>query len=417
MKARFIILTGILVLMGVAPPWLSAQAVLPSRELVASGLGAVDDVEVLPSGDILLSFPNQGVVSRQVPGPQGSAWVPVASGLILAMTLDPGGGALWTADYGTGEVRRVDLQTGQVTQTLTGFGHPIDLVFRDADTLLVGGMSTPDNINGVGSVYQVDLQAPGGPQTTLLATGFQGALDMEVNAQGRIFVVAYSSPTLDEVDPLTGAVTPVATGLLQPSDIIPGPGNTLYVCTLVAAEILRIDPTATTPSWTQVGALIGETPGPGCEDMAFDSQGQILVAMTDASLRRVVVANEIVHEGTALAGLTFHLLLDAPALAGWQYQIVASLQPGALPIAGTPFVLPITVDDLFLASLAPSSPFFSAFSGPLDPQGRALALVHVPLLPSGTTIPVYFGAVFADLTAPAPQLSIPDFLQVNVFTL
>ena len=394
---------------------IAAQQILPSHVLVHGGLGFIDDVVASPTGEVYLSFPAQGFVGRETVTAGGVIWTPVASGFVLAMELEPSGAALWIADYMTGDVSRVDLGTGQITRTLTGFGFPIDIAFRNANSLLVGTVSTPNNISGIGSIYEVDLQAPPGTPPQLLATGFPGAVDMEVNVQGRLFVIAFGSPIIHEVNLVTHAVTPLAGGLLQPSDLIRGPGNTLYVCTLVTAEVLRFDPTALTP-YTQIEAPVGGVLGPGCEDMALDPNGQLLVSMTNGELYRVLLENPVVKEGYPLSGSAFDLVVNDPAHTLWSYQLLASLGTASLPV-GTIGVMPIAPDFLFQESLNPSSIFFNGFAGALDGRGRASGTVQVPVLPAGMRFDAYFGVAIFDLSGSAPQILLPDFIGTEIFAL
>jgi hypothetical protein len=412
MRINFIMLLALIASTDCTP----GQQVLPVRELVYGGLVAIDDVVVSQTGDLFLSFPQQNLVAQETMTPTGVVWTPVATGLVLAMELEPSGLALWTADYVSGDVSRVDLATGQVTQTLTGFGYPIDLSFKDANTLLVGGLSTPDNIGGVGTVYEVNLLAAPGTPPVPLATGFIGALDVVSNAQGRLFVVSMSSSQLSEIDVQTGAVTPILGNLFQPADMVPGPGNSIYICTLLAGEVIRVNPDPAGIGITHIDAPVGGMLGPGCEDMAFDPDGQLLVTLTNGELYRLLLQNAIVKEGYGIAGSSFLLVVKDATHAAWSYQLMASFGTGSLPIPGVGS-LPIGMDLLFLESLNASSPFFSGFSGVLDPQGRAVGTVYVPPLPSGVAFDLYFGVGIFDLSGATPQIILPDFIRTPVLAL
>lgn len=393
----------------------TGQGLIEARERVITGLGILDDIEFVPTASppFLASLPTQSRVGFVDPSLNLTQ---VATGTVHGMALEPGGQALWVGDFGPGTLRRIDLATGQVTATLSGFDHPLEIYFTGPQTFIVGSILTVDFFNSPGYLKEVTLGAGGSPPTVqTLTNNVVGGMDVAVNAEGRLFMVSLGSNNLDEVDVTTGAVTAVAGPVFGGTDLLEGPGNTVYVTTLFAAEVLQVDPHPTSPTITQLAALLAEAPGPGAEDMALDGNGDLLVAMNNGDLWRVPLQREIQQHGAAFPPLSFDIALDFPQHPGALYLLAASTGLGPpLPIPGTGESVLLNPDPLFTLSLMPSISVFQNWLGVLDANGRALATTPTPPLPPGAVWDIYVQGVIADQGTTTLQ-DVTDVLKISLF--
>lgn len=385
------------------------QQVVESRQLLMAGLGVVDDIEALPGGEILASLPAQGIVTRINLATQTTSVF--CTGVIHGMALEPGGAALWVADFGLGTLRRVSLATGQTLETISGMAHPIEILWTSPSTMIVGTQLQPSFFTSPGELRTVTLHPPQPPQVTTLATGIVGGMDVELNEDGRVFVTSLGSNTLDEVLLPGGQIVPVAGPVIQGADLLRGPENAVIASTLLLGEILSIStspPVAVTPMAVLVGGI-----GPGCEDMAYDGEGQIIVAMNNGEIWRVRVRGEVIQQGFSWSGYPFNVLMSLPGNAGDGYGLAASfgLAPVSLPVPGLSQSWLLAFDSLFATTVVPGNPLIANGFGVLDALGQATASVSVPVLPAGWVVDLYFGAMI--FQGPTP-VHVPDVLHVVI---
>lgn len=391
----------------------SGQAVQPVHEPVLSNLPVTDDIEVHPLGTLIASFPLAQEVRTR---PPGGPWSTLTTGFVQGMVLDNPPTALWVTEFDNGIVRRVDLGTGLTTRSFTVPGHPVEVIHDNNGGLLVGSLATPNHAMGTGTIYRVTLTNGGPiPPPQPMVSGIPGAMDLVYDDQGRLLMTTLISTELHLVQPGPGTFTPLGGLMLQPSDMVAGQPGRIFVSTLILGEIVEVNLTTTPPSTTRLAGLMGGAIGAGCEDLAYDSTGHLLVSMNYGEIRRLAAAKEVQVNGIPIGGLPVQVSIDSAAHAGWGYQIVVSqgLGPG-IPVPGSTQVFPLALDQTLLDTLLGVGPH-TGLSGTLDPQGRAGGWFFSAPLPPGVQQDHYFGAVMIEPATGA--LYLHDFVQQPFYGL
>jgi sugar lactone lactonase YvrE len=135
-------------------------------------------------------------------------------------------GDIVAAEIATGTVARKDAETGVKTTIASGLLLPTGLA-AIADDLYVADWAD-------GSVLQIVDE--GLPLVTprLVAEGLTGPEGMAVNARGKLLVVESGTGTLTRIDPETGTVDPLVTGLKLGLGVEPGAGPPCWSLSSVA---------------------------------------------------------------------------------------------------------------------------------------------------------------------------------------
>jgi streptogramin lyase len=192
-----------------------ATGVISERYGPAEGVCRVDDVAVLPGGDLAATCPNQGLVIRVERGGDASVLAAVGSG-VNPIVLDPSGTSVLVGFTFGGEDRllRVPLDGGPVTTAASGL-PPLAGFDLDDDGTIVAPTGGLDGGFGTGGLVRID--PTDGTATTLpltfpaepSRTGLDLAVAAAVGADGTIYVAQALDPTVYAVDPLTGMATSI----------------------------------------------------------------------------------------------------------------------------------------------------------------------------------------------------------------
>ncbi len=372
---------------------LMSQGVVRSWERLATGFSLLDDIDyVANSGSLLVSRPLLGSVGNL--DLASGNYVPLTNGVVHGMALEPSGQALWVADFGPSQVRRVDLVSGATTQTIAVPGHPLEILFVTPTVMVVGALLGTNFATSPGHLAFVDIGQTPPPPPFVFATGIVGGMDLAYLPSGRLFVASLTSPELSEVLIPGGQVVPAIGPLTDCTDLIVGQDGAIYACTLFAQEIIRFDFSSTVPTRTSVAALLTSTLGPGLEDLSLDPNGDLLIATNQGEVWKLVLNAELVQTGLALSSFPFALDLRVPAYPDTSYQLLASFGIAApVPVPGTSLQWHLAQDDLLALTLQAPVGLVQDFVGITDSNGTARGVVFTPILAPWLVFDVHFAGV------------------------
>lgn len=169
-----------------------------SRSVYVAGVSGVEQMDVLPDGDIVYADNGNGALVRVSPS---GATSNIATGLgyIYGVTVGPDGMVYVT--YTT--IKRVDPDTGEVTtvydpgfSSSIGTAHAVNFNL-DSTKMYIATI-------GAGTVYQMDLDANLDPTSDpyAFATGLGSWMDgVEVDECGNLYVADYSDSMLWRISP------------------------------------------------------------------------------------------------------------------------------------------------------------------------------------------------------------------------
>lgn len=238
-------------------------------DVLASGLGELENLEPDGQGGFYVSSVDRGIIYHV---DAQSTVTTVVSGLDhpAGLRLDRGNLYFLTGNgstpAGTGELKRLEVATGQVTTLLTGLVQPVGLLLLPDGDLLFSQLSIPGPPVGVSryrpstgeftlgwsktprpyglalsadgqavytedeltsEIIRIPLDAP--ESNTVVATVADGVLpvldDLDVTADEMIYVGGDFSHNIYQVDPTSGAACAIVTGLGGPPEqpLSPGP--------------------------------------------------------------------------------------------------------------------------------------------------------------------------------------------------
>jgi hypothetical protein len=209
--------------------------VISERYGSAEGVCSVDDVAVLPGGDLVATCPTQGLVIRVHRGGVASVLAAVSSG-VNPVVVEPSGTSVLVGFTFGGDDRllRIPLDGGPVSTVasglpaLGGFAYgPDGLLYVPTGgldgSLGGGGLGTIDTTTGAFTPLPLSFPAEPG------RTGFDLAVGAAVGADGTVFVAQSLNAAAYAVDPGTGVAT-----LVGPSPI--GVGDN--IATLADGRVL-----------------------------------------------------------------------------------------------------------------------------------------------------------------------------------
>ena len=353
-------------------------------------------------GSVWVADPGAGEVSRIDPG----------SGVVVDQVLvggEPGsivggGGAIWVASTVGATVTRIDPTTEAVTQTISLPGaNPGAIAYGN------GRLWVADSVEH--EVFEIDPMT-GSLQRTL-------SLDLQpsavVIAGGAVWVAGYSNATVEKLDPISGRVLARVRVGDGPAALAFQAGS-LWVANSLDATVSRIDPatlavTATIPVGSGPTALAA-----GSGSLWVANQDSGTVSRVDPRLDRVAAS---IGAGGAPTSLTIsgsRLLVGVAANSG-------SHRGGTLVI-----VTPETLTSSNPMTLASVDPFF--YNSANNPQFTGLAydsLVNfqqspgadglrlVPDLALSIPTPSYGGATYAFRIRPGIRYSNGQPLRAGDF--
>jgi hypothetical protein len=172
----------------------------PSYTVLGTGYSQLEDLYVLSDGHTVYLTERAGFLDRvdlNVGGSRSQATI-VASGLLAPQQLvvDEQNHVAYVADYNdnapTGDVVKVDLNSGTVSGVISGIPHPIGILLSpDRQTLYV----TEQRSDGSGVLVRYSLTAPGSGTALAQSQGAPLFFMHWANSQGTALLVTERSPT------------------------------------------------------------------------------------------------------------------------------------------------------------------------------------------------------------------------------
>lgn len=194
-------------------------------------------------GNIIVSSFMQNAV--QIWDPRTHSQVALYTDFVLPMNALRFDGDLVVAELGTGSVVQKDSGTGVKSVIATGLVYPLGLA-ASADDLYVGDWVT-------GTVWQIVADGATLTPARLVAGGLSHPEGLAIDRDGTLLVVESGPGRLSRIDPATGRVTTVASGLAigmtatappswALSSVVVGHGGRLYVTGDLADVVYRFSP-------------------------------------------------------------------------------------------------------------------------------------------------------------------------------
>lgn len=380
---------------------------------VAQGLGVIDDVCVLPNGDLIVAQPTLQALSRISPATGIAVPMPLPPIISPAIDVDAQG-MIYACDGAgaSGAIRRIDPVTFAVTTISLGFTAPFDITVAGPTTAYVADLTSSNFQSGNSEIWRIDWSNGLPAQKTLVATGFLGPADVAVAANGTIWVTSYAEPSLKSIDPLTGTVTtvPLSEPIYGATDCAFTANGGLVITLTAFSRLVYVEPAAGVV--VTIADTIGGSPV-GLEDLAVDPHGDVLVTQSSGEVYRVDTSSPFRCIGNPHIGSTVLFVLDAVAPPGRAYAIGCSLTVDTGLDAGGQ-VIPLDPDDLLLNTLSPRPEPFINFDGILDGTGSALAAVNLPPDPYLIGVTVYFAAAAFDPQQILPLSGITNAVRMTI---
>lgn len=190
------------------------------------------------------------------------------------LVFDHAGNLYWTA-FLTGEIGRLTPDGEKTTVANLGRGVNAITISDDGNTLYVSRVFLADE------VWQVDLTGANPPR--LLANNLGGFNGMDLGPDGKLYGPLWYHGQVARIDPASGGVEIVASGLSTPAAVKFNAAGDLFVIDQARGQVLRVDVENGT---LQTVAEVGE----GADNLAFDSKGTLYVSNAhDAAIRRVTL--------------------------------------------------------------------------------------------------------------------------------
>ncbi|HLL20707.1 MAG TPA: hypothetical protein VK427_01175 [Kofleriaceae bacterium] len=134
-------------------------------------------------------------------------------------------GKVYVADFDNSKIRVVDATTGQTSTVISeqGFQRPFGMAFAADGTLFVSTDRGPQNEQGMmaGTIWRVDVNAR---EATPIAVGIGRPRGLAVLPNGKLAISDYQNHVVSIVDPVTGAVQPLA-GAWQAAGMVDATGT------------------------------------------------------------------------------------------------------------------------------------------------------------------------------------------------
>jgi hypothetical protein len=135
-------------------------------------------------------------------------------------------GKVYVADFDNSKIRVVDAETGETSTLISkqGFSRPFGMTFSPDGTLYVSTDRGPQNEQGImaGTIWRVNV---GAREATPIAIGIGRPRGLVMLPNGQLAASDYQNHVISLVDPVSGAVTPLA-GTWQAAGMTDAPGLT-----------------------------------------------------------------------------------------------------------------------------------------------------------------------------------------------
>ncbi|MCA9319723.1 MAG: hypothetical protein KDB53_03260 [Planctomycetes bacterium] len=405
----------ILLVLACCPSLATAQGFMHSdlTTIWASSLPQIDDIVRLPDGRIVASFPTlqQLAVVDPLATPQitNLGTPPV---VCVGMIVGPDG-ALYYGNANTGDILRYDPVAGTTSTFATGFNIPVDLAFDGPSTLWVANLTTADFFGGITNLHRLDITLGVVTNNTLVHPNIPGAADVAIGPAGFLYVGSLGAVQIGKIDPVTGAVTTLGSGIVLASDLEFDARGRLLVSTLFENRVWELDPV--TQSQVEVTSFL--TTGTHAEDLAQLLNGDLLVSLGNGAIVLIDRSSALHQVGEAHVGGTFRLRTNLPGSAGEIYSLAAAASSlVGIPVPGTSMVFPLDPDLVFsLSTSNPRPPNLLGFDGLVDTQGRAEAIVQVLNFPGFVGVSFWFaGVTYASVFVPLTAWTVTNPVRVEV---
>jgi YVTN family beta-propeller protein len=209
-------------------------------------------------------------------GSSGIVEVNAASGRLVSATqlagtpgaVGGGGGSVWVADPGAGEVSRIDPGSGVVVDQVLVGGEPGSIVGGD------GAIWVASTVGA--TVTRIDPTTEAVTQTISLPGANPGGI---AYGDGALWVTDSVKHELFEIDPTTGSLQRTLSLDVQPSAVVIA-GGTIWVAGYSNATVERLDPTS-----GRIEARVRVGDGPGA--LAFGAGSLWVANSLDSTVSRI----------------------------------------------------------------------------------------------------------------------------------
>ncbi|MCB0706688.1 MAG: hypothetical protein KDC34_15340 [Saprospiraceae bacterium] len=164
--------------------------------------------------------------------------------------------------------------SGQTVETVVSHPKIIDGIHVDA----AGNIYTsPGGLQGGSAIGKA---TPDGVFEPNFRGGFNGPIDIDEDADGRLFVTNYDNNTLKSYDPLSDELTTVVTGLDGPAGLTFDDGGNIFLTCFGAPpayngdQIIKVLPDGSSEIWLETSDFLRP------QGITFDDEGNLWVANT-----------------------------------------------------------------------------------------------------------------------------------------
>ncbi len=162
----------------------------------------------------------------------------------------------------------------QTVETVATHGRIVDGIHVDE----AGNVyTTPGGlVNGIA----IGKATPAGDFDPNFQGGFSGPIDIDADAEGRLYVTNYDDNTLKRFDPLSGEVETIASGLDGPAGLTLDEAGNVYLTCFGAPpaysgdQVIRVTPDGNTEVWLETAEFFRP------QGITFDHEGNLWVSNT-----------------------------------------------------------------------------------------------------------------------------------------
>jgi sugar lactone lactonase YvrE len=200
------------------------------------------------------------------------------------LALDPDG-RLWWTEFPAGAIGRIDDPTAPdaTSEVVAEIGSGANPIAVDDEGRVFAGRA----IQGTG-IYELDPSDAAEPREVVADPGVINGFD--VGPDGRVYAPVSDTGEVVAVDPASGAIEVVATGIALPVSVRWAPEGDLVVLSGAPATVTRVDPaTGTAEPWATAATAVGD-------NMAFGPDGTLYVTGFDQPTVSAIAPDATVTE-------------------------------------------------------------------------------------------------------------------------